>query len=603
MGQHVYLGGAQTMTAHAKPRVCVVAASDATVRVFLAPHLRAMQSLYELTVVVNTHDAALLSTLGVAGTLIPIRLERRAAPWRDLSALAALYRLMRRGRFDIVHSMTPKAGLLAMAAAWLARIPLRIHTFTGQVWATRRGIARGVLRACDRVIVRLATTTLADSPSQRDFLIREGVASRAGMIVLGNGSVSGVDTTRFRPDPVARSEIRRRFNVPSSDLVLLLLGRLTAEKGVMDLVSAFGAIADTRCDVHLWLIGSDEDALRSRLQSMCAPHAARVRFLEFTERPQDVMAAADVLCLPSYREGFGSVVIEAAACGVPAVASRIYGLVDAVEDGRTGLLHAPGDIADLTDALRRVVDDRELRLSLGMAARRRVEADFPVQRLTEGVLDLYARLLNGPNARRRTRESWYGRYGKRAIDVAVSTFALIALSPLFAALAVIIRFTLGAPVLFRQLRPGLMGRPFTLVKFRSMTDRYDERGRLLPDGERLTSFGRFLRSTSLDELPELWNVLSGDMSLIGPRPLLMEYLARYSPRQAARHSVKPGITGLAQVTGRNELPWDQRFELDLLYAERLSLSADLKIILRTVRQVVSRRGISQAGHATAPEFR
>jgi lipopolysaccharide/colanic/teichoic acid biosynthesis glycosyltransferase/glycosyltransferase involved in cell wall biosynthesis len=591
------------MTARTKPRVCFVVTSDATVRVFLAPHLLAMQSRYDLTVIVNTTDRTLLSTLGVAGTLIPIRLDRRAAPWRDLTALATMYRLMRRGRFDIVHSMTPKAGLLAMAAARLARVPLRIHTFTGQVWATRRGIARAGLRACDRLIVRLATKTLADSPTQRDFLIREGVASAAGMVVLGQGSVSGVDTTRFKPDAVRRCEIRERLNVPPGDIVLLFVGRLTIDKGVVDLVSAFGSLAEGRPGVHLWLVGSDEGALRSRLESMCARHAARVRFLEFTERPQDVMAAADVLCLPSYREGFGSVIIEAAACGLPAVASRIYGIVDAVDDGRTGLLHTPRDIDGLTETLRRVVDDVDLRHSLGMAARRRTEAEFPVRRLTEGVLGLYGDLLDEQSARRVTHDGWYTRFGKRAIDLAVSSFALIALSPLFAALAVIVRFTLGAPVLFCQLRPGLRGRPFMLVKFRSMTDRYDERGRLLPDGERLTAFGRFLRSTSLDELPELWNVLSGDMSLVGPRPLLMEYLARYSPRQTARHSVKPGITGLAQVTGRNELPWEQRFELDLFYTEHISLSADLKILARTVWHVVARRGISQSGHATAPEFR
>jgi sugar transferase EpsL len=156
--------------------------------------------------------------------------------------------------------------------------------------------------------------------------------------------------------------------------------------------------------------------------------------------------------------------------------------------------------------------------------------------------------------------------------------------------------------LFRQRRPGRHGVPFVLVKFRSMTDRYDRHGNSLPDGDRLTRFGRFLRSTSLDELPELWNVLVGDMSLVGPRPLLMEYLPRYTARQAVRHQVKPGITGLAQVSGRNGLDWERRFELDLYYVAHCSLSADLKILARTLWQVVARRGISQPGHVTADKF-
>jgi sugar transferase EpsL len=161
---------------------------------------------------------------------------------------------------------------------------------------------------------------------------------------------------------------------------------------------------------------------------------------------------------------------------------------------------------------------------------------------------------------------------------------------------------LGSPVLFRQQRPGRHGRPFILVKFRSMTDRYDRHGNSLPDSDRLSGFGRFLRATSLDELPELWNVLVGDMSLVGPRPLLMEYLPRYNARQSVRHQVKPGITGLAQVSGRNGLSWEKRFELDCYYVEHCSFSGDLRILARTFWQVVARRGISQPGQVTAEKF-
>jgi lipopolysaccharide/colanic/teichoic acid biosynthesis glycosyltransferase/glycosyltransferase involved in cell wall biosynthesis len=580
-----------------KRRLCVAAASEGTVRAFLAPHLRAMQRRYDVTLVVNTVDPGLLNELGVDGLLLPVSIERRISPWRDVTALLSLYRLFRHGRFDLVHSITPKAGLLAMTAAWLARVPVRAHTFTGQVWATRRGAARLLLRAADTLVARLATAVLADSASQRDFLAREGVVSRSAMRVLANGSVSGVDANRFRPDPLVREAVRTRLAIPSDGVVISFVGRLNADKGVLDLAAAFHAIADERSDAHLLIVGPDESALRPRIAAVCGPHVDRVRFLEFTRRPEDAMAAADVLCLPSYREGFGSVVIEAAACGLPAVASRIYGIVDAVEEEQTGLLHAPGDVGDLARQLRRLVADADLRRALGAAARERALAEFPVERLTSAQLSLYAELLDGIPA-----AGWYRRFGKRALDVSVSACALLLLSPVLVILGIVVRAWLGAPVLFRQRRPGLRGVPFTLVKFRSMADRYDRHGQLLPDGDRLNGLGRFLRSTSLDELPELWNVLTGEMSLVGPRPLLMQYLDRYAPEQARRHELRPGITGWAQVNGRNTLTWADKFRLDVWYVDHVSFWLDCRIVLRTAAALLTRRGISQPGHPTAEEF-
>lgn len=175
--------------------------------------------------------------------------------------------------------------------------------------------------------------------------------------------------------------------------------------------------------------------------------------------------------------------------------------------------------------------------------------------------------------------------------------------PVLAIVALLVRIKLGSPVFFRQKRPGLNGRIFEMVKFRSMLDARDASGRLLPDAERLTAFGKSLRSASLDELPELWNVLRGDMSLVGPRPLLVHYLDRYSSRQARRHDVRPGITGLAQVMGRNAISWDEKFEWDVRYVETQSLWLDLKILFLTLRTVFFRTGISAQGDATMPEFR
>jgi sugar transferase EpsL len=192
--------------------------------------------------------------------------------------------------------------------------------------------------------------------------------------------------------------------------------------------------------------------------------------------------------------------------------------------------------------------------------------------------------------------------GKRLLDLLIAAPALLVLSPVLAPLALLVRIKLGAPVLFRQQRPGLHGRPFTMLKFRTMTEARDADGNLLPDARRLTPLGRFLRVTSLDELPELFNVLKGEMSLVGPRPLLMQYLERYAPEQARRHEVRPGITGWAQVNGRNAITWEEKFELDVWYVDHQSPRLDLKILLLTLWKWVTREGISHPGQATMGEF-
>lgn len=191
---------------------------------------------------------------------------------------------------------------------------------------------------------------------------------------------------------------------------------------------------------------------------------------------------------------------------------------------------------------------------------------------------------------------------KRLLDIIIASIALILLSPLYAFVAYKVKKNLGSPVLFRQVRPGLHGKPFEMIKFRTMKDAVDEQGTPLPDSERLTPFGQMLRSTSLDEMPELWNVIKGDMSIVGPRPLLMEYLPLYSPQQAKRHDVRPGMTGHAQVNGRNAIGWEEKFKLDTWYVENQSIWLDFKIMFKTVHKVLAKDDISAEGEATMTKF-
>ena len=191
---------------------------------------------------------------------------------------------------------------------------------------------------------------------------------------------------------------------------------------------------------------------------------------------------------------------------------------------------------------------------------------------------------------------------KRLLDILIASTALLLLSPLYAFVAYKVKKNLGSPVLFRQVRPGLHGKPFEMIKFRTMRDAVDAQGNSLPDSERLTPFGKMLRATSLDEMPELWNVIKGDMSVVGPRPLLMEYLPLYSPEQAKRHNVRPGMTGHAQINGRNAIGWDEKFKLDTWYVENQSILLDFKIMFKTVHKVLAKDDISAEGEATMTKF-
>lgn len=348
-------------------KICFVTTSPLIVDFFLAPHLVHLARRHAMSLAVTLPGEAPLQPLpGVE--VIAVDIRREIAPLRDAAALLSLARLYRAQAFDLVHSFGPKAGLLSTAAGSLAGTRARLHTFTGQVWAARSGPMRALLRAADAATARFATHVFADSASQRDFLVREGVAKPGRCEVLGAGSVSGVDLLRFRPDPVARQKVRAELGVGDVPLVLFL-GRVTRDKGVLDLAKAFARLDG---GAVLAFVGPDEQGLREELRTL----AGAARFVAYTDQPERYLAAADVLCLPSYREGFGSVVIEAAAAGVPAVGSRIYGVIDAIVEGETGVLFTPGDVEDLTRKLKMLVSDRTLRGRLGAAARLRAQAHF-----------------------------------------------------------------------------------------------------------------------------------------------------------------------------------------------------------------------------------
>lgn len=328
-----------------------------------------------------------------------IRIERKVSLLADLRALFQLCSIFRAIRPDIVHSIMPKAGLLTAIAGFLCRTPVRIHTFTGQTWATKQGFSLWLYRSVDRLVVSLNTLCMTDSPSQSEFLIEHGICHHGDVLpVLRHGSLAGVDLDRFHPHADSRRRIRSELHVPERATVFLYVGRLTRDKGILDLVEAFAMLGDV--DAHLVLAGPDEEGLEQKILNRIESCLDRCHLAGFVQYPEAYFAAADIFCLPSYREGFGSVVIEAAACGLPAIGTRIPGVVDAIEEGVTGLLCTAGDSVGLAECMRDLLENQEKARLFGRRAMIRARKHFGADLLYDALNAQYRILLKDHVIRR-----------------------------------------------------------------------------------------------------------------------------------------------------------------------------------------------------------
>ncbi|HLY08237.1 MAG TPA: sugar transferase [Planctomycetota bacterium] len=543
-----------------------------------------------------------------------VPMPRRITPFGDLVALVRLVRLFRTLQPDLVHAHTPKGGLLGMLAARLSGVRRRIYTLHGLPMETAAGVKRSLLRLAERLSCALASRVTAVSESLRRKAAALGVCRSDRISVLGSGTVNGVDAERrFSPSQIPQLRVvraRRALGIPTELRIVGYVGRVVRDKGLEELLEAWKDLREDFRDLHLVVVGPDEP------QDPLSPEASRllhedprIRRTGPVDSMPELYAMMDVVVLPSHREGFPQVPLEAAAMQRPVVATAVTGCVDAVVDGETGTLVPPGDSQALGRALRAYLHDPALRARHGRSARARVLREYRPERLWLhtgwAYEDLLGYRLRGPgrapvpaplSKRRRRPRPAVDLILKRAIDVAGAVVGLVVLGPVYATLALLVLATLGRPIHFRQRRPGLHGKLFTLWKLRTMRPGPE------PDEERLGRLGRFLRSTSLDELPQLWNVLLGHMSLVGPRPLLAQYLDLYSPDEARRHQVRPGMTGAVQVNGRNSLAWEDKFALDCWYVDNGSLRVDLRILMKTLRRVWDRTGINGPGNASPPVY-
>jgi lipopolysaccharide/colanic/teichoic acid biosynthesis glycosyltransferase len=584
-----------------KPRlVCVVTISMST-KFFEGQLAYLAEHGFDVTMISSPGpELEILAADGIATCAIPM--EREISPLRDIRSLWALWRSFRKLRPDIVNAGTPKAGLLGTIAARLAGVPCVVYTLRGLRLETTLGAKRGLLTFMEWTACRLAHSVRCVSPSVRKAVIDLGISQPVKTCVVGNGTSNGIDIARFAPESRGREEtqqLRSSLGIPAEARVVGFVGRFTRDKGVEELYQAFLGLKSDHPDLRLLMVGDFEsgDPVRADLRAAINSDPGVIQ-TGFIRDVAPYYAIMDVLAFPSYREGFPGVPLEAQAAEVTVVASDATGAVDCVIDGVTGFVVPVRDADRLQIAIRKLLDDPDLRRRMGRAGTEWVAQDFRRDLVWKALLANYSHLLQKRNLGKQRASTLV----KPVLDRAVASVLLLVTSPVWALAAILIRYRLGSPVLFKQARPGLRGKPFMLYKFRTMNNARSADGDLLPDEQRLTRLGKMLRACSIDEIPQLWNVVKGEMSLVGPRPLLTRYMDRYTPEQARRHDVLPGITGWAQVNGRNAIDWQQKFQYDIWYVDHWSLWLDFKILLLTAWKVLGRAGISNSNHATMPEF-
>jgi glycosyltransferase involved in cell wall biosynthesis len=371
-------------------KICFVVSAPITAQAFLLKHFEYLSKEFDITLVANFETQADFEIPFVKNTK-HIAIQRSIHPIKDLLALIQLFFFFRKESFHVVHSVTPKSGLLAMTAAWLSRIPIRIHIFTGQVWHTQVGFKKQFLKFLDRLLVFFTTHVLVDGQSQRQFLIANKIITDKNSKVLGKGSISGVAIQKFIPSNEIRSLYRKQLNFKENDIVFAFLGRMNTDKGILDLAKAFQMLSADFSNVKLLLIGFDEEHMQEQIRKI---QIDNIIYFGPTPKPQEVLQAADVFCLPSYREGFGTSVIEASLLELPIICSDTYGLTETIIENTTGLRHEVKNVNQLYNQMRLLTEDATTRTYLGKNGRQYVLDHFSADEISLHWLKFYKTILN-----------------------------------------------------------------------------------------------------------------------------------------------------------------------------------------------------------------
>lgn len=370
-------------------KICFIVSTPLTANAFLLKHFEYLSREFEITLVAN-YDGKIQDKIPFVTHKKDIKINRNIAIFSDVIALIKLSIYLKQERFNAVHTVTPKAGLIGILASWLSKTPIRIHIFTGQVWHTQTGLKKRLLKFLDTIIVTFSTHILVDGQSQRRFLIANKIIKESNSQVLGKGSISGVDVGRFNPTASVRKKYRAQLGYNETDVVFAFLGRMNTDKGILDLAHAFQQLNVKYPNVRLLLVGFDEENMETQLQTIIT---SNYFFFGSTSKPEEVLQAADVFCLPSYREGFGTSVIEASLLELPIICSDTYGLAETILENKTGLRHEVKNINQLYNQMELLVTKETTRKVLGKEGRNYVIQNFSAAEVSEQWLRFYKELV------------------------------------------------------------------------------------------------------------------------------------------------------------------------------------------------------------------
>jgi glycosyltransferase involved in cell wall biosynthesis len=375
-----------------KKKVCFVVSAPETARVFLLKFFVHLYQDFDIYLVANFQDDSAVSFLyPYVKEVKSIKIYRNISVFKDLTALFSLVNYLKRMQFDSVHSVSPKAGLIGVLAAKIAGVPIRIYTFTGQVWHTKKGLLKYLLKNIDHIIVYCATHIIVDGESQRQFLVANGIINENNSKFSNKPGISCVDTDKFTRNNIIRDNYRKELNV-TNEIVFLFLGRLNVDKGVLDLSHAFSKLIQKFSNARLVFVGPDEEKLQSKIQEICN-HSASVTFYGATSKPENILQMADVFCLPSYREGFCTSIIEASSLEIPVICSDTYGLLRTIVDDVTGLRHQVANSASILEQMEKMMENEDLRKELGKNGRQYVLNNFSVKIFSKQWVDFYKNTL------------------------------------------------------------------------------------------------------------------------------------------------------------------------------------------------------------------
>ncbi len=377
-----------------KKKICFVVSSILTARFFLEHHIKILATKYDIYLVGNfsEEDKRSISHFNLK-EIESVKIERKINLIKDLKSVISLASYFKKKQFDAIHSLAPKAGLISAISGKIVGTKNRIHIFTGQVWHTKKGIFKVILKQLDKLIVLLTTKTLVDSHSQREYLINEGIINYKNSIVLGNGSISGVNLEKFYPNLNMKKQLREELNIPKDVIVYLFMGRINKDKGIFDLANAFKKVLRTNKNIFLLIVGYDEGDCIDEVTRIISSKN-HFKYFGSTREPQKIIQIGDVFCLPSYREGFGTSIIEASSCGLGVICSDTYGLRDTIIDNKTGLRYKTGNVQELTKKMQTLSSNIDLVRYFGEKGIDYVVTSFSASFVSNEWLKFYSNLLN-----------------------------------------------------------------------------------------------------------------------------------------------------------------------------------------------------------------